>query len=98
MEWVDPRYPLNLDTILSIVSLWWFTQTFPRSLYHAALIPKFAEGIPHPISKKKPFGYSQFPYDLSIIPKAWAEYLYPNLLFFKAHSKVSGSRNTLWAM
>ncbi|CAG8218983.1 unnamed protein product [Penicillium salamii] len=86
LEWVDQREPLPLDTILAMVSFYWFTRTFPRSLYHAELVRKRFQRNAHPISKQKPLGYSLFPHDLAVLPKAWAEELYPNLVFFKAHS------------
>lgn len=72
-----------------MVSFYWFTQTFPRSLYHATLVRNYLAGDPHPISTEKPLGYSLFPYDLAVLPKDWAQEIYPNLVFFKRHSKVS---------
>ncbi|KAJ5673560.1 hypothetical protein N7507_002687 [Penicillium longicatenatum] len=87
LEWTDSREPFPLDTILSMVSFYWFTQTFPRSLYHATLVRNLLAGDPHPISMEKPLGYSLFPYDLAVLPKAWAEEIYPNLAFFRSHSK-----------
>ncbi|KAK4066313.1 uncharacterized protein Triagg1_8145 [Trichoderma aggressivum f. europaeum] len=85
LEWVDQREPLPLDTILAMTSFYWFTDTFPRSLYHAQVLQTLLKGNPIPISKEKPLGYSQFPRDLALLPKAWAYQLYPNLVFFKAH-------------
>lgn len=72
-----------------MVSFYWFTRTFPRSLYHATLVKDLLAGHPHPISMEKPLGYSLFPYDLVVLPKAWAKEIYPNLAFFRSHSKVS---------
>ncbi|RFU78910.1 epoxide hydrolase [Trichoderma arundinaceum] len=86
LEWVDQREPLPLDTILAMVSLYWFTDTFPRSLYHAQVLQTILKGNPLPISKEKPLGYSLFPRDLALLPNAWAHQLYPNLIFFKAHN------------
>ncbi|KAL7910616.1 Alpha/Beta hydrolase protein [Trichoderma velutinum] len=85
LEWVDQREPLPLDTILAMASFYWFTDTFPRSLYHAQILQTLLKGNPMPISKEKPLGYSQFSRDLALLPKAWAYQLYPNLVFFKAH-------------
>ena len=90
LEWVDPREPFPLDSVLAMVTLYWFTDTLPRSLYHAELVRSFAAGALQPISKKKPFGYSLFPYDLAIMPHAWVKQAYPNLVFFNSHAKVSG--------
>lgn len=70
------------------MSFYWFTQTFPRSLYHANLVKNYSVGIGHPISTEKPLGYSMFAYDLAVLPKPWAQEIYPKLVFFNAHSKV----------
>ncbi|KAL3461682.1 Alpha/Beta hydrolase protein [Aspergillus heterothallicus] len=80
LEWSDPRYPIPLDTILAMTTLYWFTSTFPRALYHAELVKSVLAGKPHPISKEKPMGYSLFPHDLVPLPKAWASEIYPNLI------------------
>ncbi|KAL4886160.1 Alpha/Beta hydrolase protein [Aspergillus karnatakaensis] len=85
LEWVDPRHPLPLDTILGMVTLWWFTSTLPRSLYHAELVKKLMSGKPHEISTEKPMGYSLFEYDLALVPEAWVRELYPNLVAFNRH-------------
>ncbi|KAJ5675970.1 hypothetical protein N7462_008867 [Penicillium macrosclerotiorum] len=89
MEWTDPRQLFPLDTILSMVSFYWFTNTFPRSLYHATLVKEYFLGndLPHPTSLEKPLGYSVFPYDLTILPEPWARKTYPNLAFFNRHIK-----------
>ncbi|KAI0856214.1 Alpha/Beta hydrolase protein [Xylaria cubensis] len=87
LEWTDPRHQFSLDTILGMVTFYWFTETFPRSLYHATLVKNIFAGKPHPTSMEKPLGYSLFAYDLCVLPKPWAEQIYPNLTLFKAHSE-----------
>ncbi|RDW93004.1 epoxide hydrolase family protein [Aspergillus mulundensis] len=87
LEWTDPRHPLPLDTILATVTLYWFTSTFPRSLYHASLAKNVLAGIPHPITKSKPLGYSVFPYDMAFVPRAWARELYGNLVAYQRHEQ-----------
>ncbi|KAI0197639.1 Alpha/Beta hydrolase protein [Astrocystis sublimbata] len=87
LEWTDPRHQFSLDTILGIVSFYWFTEAFPRSLYHATLVRNLFAGKPHPTSMEKPLGYSFFAHDLAVLPKPWAEEIYPNLALFKAHSE-----------
>jgi microsomal epoxide hydrolase len=72
-----------------MVSFYWFTGTFARSLYHAELVKSYLQGHTHPISKEKPLGYSLFAHDLAVLPKPWANEMYPNLVFFRAHSSVS---------
>ncbi|KAL4904250.1 hypothetical protein BDW74DRAFT_154514 [Aspergillus multicolor] len=83
LEWADPRHPIPLDTILATVTLYWLTSTFPRSLYHASLAKNVLAGIPHPITKSKPLGYSVFPYDMAFVPEAWAREIYGNLVAYR---------------
>ncbi|KAL4867462.1 hypothetical protein BDV12DRAFT_186641 [Aspergillus spectabilis] len=87
LEWVDPQHPLPLDSILGMVTLYWFTSTLPRGLYHAELVKNFAAGKSHPISREKPMGYSLFAYDLVLVPEAWAREIYPNLVGFWRHDE-----------
>ncbi|KAH8896127.1 alpha/beta-hydrolase [Thozetella sp. PMI_491] len=87
VEWVDPRAPLPLDTLLATVSLYWFTDSFPRSLYHASVLKFFMPGQRLPTSKEKPLGYSLFAHDLAVLPHAWAKQVYPNLKFFRMHAE-----------
>ena len=69
------------------MTFYWFTNTFPSSLYHAELVKKVMAGETLPISKVKPMGYSLYAHDLAILPRAWAEELYPNLKLFKFHAE-----------
>ncbi|KAJ5217283.1 hypothetical protein N7468_010291 [Penicillium chermesinum] len=87
LEWTDPRNQFSLETILNWVAFYWFTDTFPRSLYHATLVKSIMAREPLPITKEKPLGYSKFAYDMVVLPKPWAEILYPNLTFFEEHSE-----------
>ncbi|KAI1329809.1 Alpha/Beta hydrolase protein [Xylariaceae sp. FL0255] len=87
LEWTDPSAGLPLDEILSTISFYWFTDTFSRSLYHATLVKMALANKPHPISMSKPLGYSHFAHDLVILPRAWAEEIYPNLMLYKSHSE-----------
>ncbi|TDZ35744.1 putative epoxide hydrolase [Colletotrichum spinosum] len=90
LEWVDSRYPLKLETILELVSLYWFTSTFPRSVYpYLSLAEAQTTGgqLPIPTSKEVPLGYSSFPAEISFIPEAWAEKVYPNLKQYRTHEK-----------
>lgn len=85
LEWSDVD-DIPLDTILSMVSLYWFTSSLPRCIwpYRQVMSPEEV-----PISKTKPLGYSAFK-DLAFLPKAW-EKSYPNLKFRKDHDKVRAS-------
>ncbi|UPK97554.1 hypothetical protein LCI18_008489 [Fusarium solani-melongenae] len=61
IEWPGQRYPLPLETILTLVGFYWYTDTFPRSLYpYRALAASASSGeyFSVPTSKEKPFGYS----------------------------------------
>lgn len=80
--------PLPLDTILRMVSLYWFTSTFPRCIYpYRSILASHTK--PLPISREKPLGYSYFPQELAGLPEAW-DSLFPNLKFRSSHSKVRG--------
>lgn len=83
LEWSDT--PLGLDTILQLTSLYWFTSTFPRSVYPYRDF--LGGGGTPPISTTKPLGYSVFK-DLGMLPKAWSKH-YPNMKFRKEHTEVS---------
>ncbi|OLN97760.1 putative epoxide hydrolase 6 [Colletotrichum chlorophyti] len=90
VEWVDSNHPLQLEMILELVSLYWFTGTFPRSVYpYRSMAQSFTTGeaLPVQISKEIPLGYSCFPKEITFMPKAWAERVYPNLKFYQAHEK-----------
>ncbi|POS74617.1 epoxide hydrolase [Diaporthe helianthi] len=90
LEWADSRHPLKLETILELVSLYWFTNTFPRSIYpYRLLAQSMVDGkvTPIPTSKETPLGYSTFPGEIGFVPKAWAEKAYPNLKLYRSHDK-----------
>ncbi|KAH7374487.1 epoxide hydrolase [Plectosphaerella cucumerina] len=90
LEWPDHRYPLSLDTILTLVSFYWYTDTFQRSMYpYRALAASQATGglFTVPTSKEKPFGYSVFPAENLLVPEAWARQIYPNLALYKRNEK-----------
>ncbi|KAK9561076.1 hypothetical protein V6Z88_000851 [Aspergillus fumigatus] len=87
LDWVDE--PLPLETILDFVSLYWFTETYPRAIYF------YREDFPHrkfssELSTRwfihKPFGYSYFPMELYPAPRSWVATT-GNLIFFRDHQK-----------
>ncbi|KAH8704777.1 putative epoxide hydrolase [Talaromyces proteolyticus] len=89
LDWPDNDYPIPLQTILKEVALYWFTETFPRSIYtyrelypppalHPSVTP---EGYIH-----KPFGFSYFPQEIMPSPRSWVEAT-GNLVFWKEHEK-----------
>ncbi|KAH6856395.1 Alpha/Beta hydrolase protein [Chaetomium sp. MPI-CAGE-AT-0009] len=84
IEWSDNRFPLSLNTILSLTSFYWFTNSFGRGLWAYSFD---TSRIPVPFSLTKPFGYSSYPIEVAALPRAWAEHLYPNLVFYRTHDK-----------
>ncbi|KXJ90512.1 epoxide hydrolase [Microdochium bolleyi] len=85
IEWADKRHPLSLECILECVGLYWFTSTFPRSIYpYRGLLTRTGWNS---VSKETPLGYSYFSRELGFVPKAWVEKTYPNLAFYSAHDE-----------
>ncbi|EAW25566.1 epoxide hydrolase family protein [Aspergillus fischeri NRRL 181] len=83
LEWADEQPPL--DAILANVSLYWFTSSFPRSIYPYRNIASFNA---LDTSKEKPLGYSYFPGELMLLPKAWADDAFRNMVQYSVHEKV----------
>ena len=85
LDWVDK--PLSVDQILDSVTLYWFTETFPR-----AICPyrQFFGPSPEAIALKhyvdKPMGYSWFLKEIAPIPKAWVSTT-GNLIWYKQHTE-----------
>ncbi|OOF93430.1 hypothetical protein ASPCADRAFT_398462 [Aspergillus carbonarius ITEM 5010] len=87
LDWADE--PIPLETIIESVTLYWFTETLPRSIYH------YRENFPPPEVRhaedprwyiRKPFGFSYFPKELIPAPRAWIETT-GDLVFWRAHEK-----------
>jgi microsomal epoxide hydrolase len=80
LEWSDEDP--SLDTILTNISLYWFTESFARSIYpYRALFGPSATDIGAP---KKPLGFSFFPHELAPGIKSIME-KETNLVFYKQH-------------
>ena len=93
IEWTDTTP--STDDILDSVTLYWFTQTFPRSIY--PYIEYFGRGENSTVFHgdpeyhcKKPIGYSYFPYELGPAPLAWAKKT-GNVVWHHAHESVRPS-------
>lgn len=76
LDWTDEDPPL--DTILKAVTLYWLTDTFPRSIYpyRQLFTPGVIGAHEKPawhMPKGKPFGYSWFPKEIAPMPKSWVE-------------------------
>ncbi|KAK3985821.1 putative epoxide hydrolase [Cladorrhinum sp. PSN332] len=91
IEWSDNvnATPLSLRTILSTVSLYWFTDTYVRAMWSYRVLTSVVGGtLPAvPTSFTKPFGYSAFPVEIATLPESWAEHLFPNLVFYNSHTQ-----------
>ncbi|RVX73342.1 hypothetical protein B0A52_02984 [Exophiala mesophila] len=86
IEWTDTT-PTTED-ILDSVTLYWFTQSFPRCIYPYRELGRSAH-ITHGDPKyycKKPMGFSWFPQELGPVPRAWVEKT-GNLVFHRQHTE-----------
>ncbi|KAF1851359.1 epoxide hydrolase-like protein [Cucurbitaria berberidis CBS 394.84] len=80
LEWTDEDP--SLDTILTNISLYWFTDGFPRSIYpYRALFGPSGNQFGY---LPKPTGFSFFPYELVVGTKSGVE-KNCNLTFYKQH-------------
>jgi len=89
LEWVDDREPLPLGIILESITLYWLTETFPRSIYY------YRENVPRPAVPvplqprwyiKKPLGFSSFPRELLPAIETWVAKT-GNLVYYNQHNK-----------
>ncbi|KAF2868816.1 epoxide hydrolase-like protein [Massariosphaeria phaeospora] len=80
LEWSDEDPPL--DTILTNVSLYWFTQGFPRSIYPYRSLFGGPRNPPPYIAK--PMGFSFFPVEITPGVKSTVE-KHGNLAFYRQH-------------
>ncbi|KAF1944653.1 epoxide hydrolase-like protein [Clathrospora elynae] len=80
LEWTDKD--LSLDTILTNISLYWFTACFPSSIYPYRQI--FGPSRIEFKDSGKPTGFSFFPYELQPGIKSALE-KDCNLIFYKQH-------------
>ncbi|CCF37424.1 epoxide hydrolase [Colletotrichum higginsianum] len=95
IEWSDSRYPLPLDTALALVGFYWYTKTYPRSLYLYHYIAEAEASdvlFAVPTSREKSFGYSVFPAENILVPEAGAKQVYPDLAFYERNEKQSRVR------
>ncbi|KAJ5639380.1 uncharacterized protein N7484_007242 [Penicillium longicatenatum] len=88
LEWVDD--PVSPEHILESITLYWLTDTFPRSIYtYRQNFPP----VPIPAANdprwyiQKPFGFSSFPKELAPLPRSWIE-TSGNLVYWGEHEKV----------
>ncbi|RDW86741.1 epoxide hydrolase family protein [Aspergillus mulundensis] len=87
LDW--PDIPLSKHKILELVTLYWFTESFPRAIY-----PYRQSNPTRPTSNPmlnelyihKPLGFSYYPKELMPTPKSWVEKT-GNLVYYKQHSE-----------
>ncbi|KAL4921801.1 Alpha/Beta hydrolase protein [Aspergillus aurantiobrunneus] len=88
LDWPDAPFPE--ETILELVALYWFTESFPRAIYPYREMPPFPDAPPPSPTKElyihKPFGFSYFPNELIPVPKTWVAKI-GNLVYYKQHSQ-----------
>ncbi|GAA5886212.1 hypothetical protein JCM6882_004300, partial [Rhodosporidiobolus microsporus] len=88
LTWVD--VPLPLDEILAICTVWWLRESYPSSLwaYPDLLHTGISRIHSHPPNNlaDKPFGFSAFPNELSVMPEAWVRET-GKLVFYRQHDK-----------
>ena len=92
VEWSDNRFnPLSLDTIISFVSFYWHTKSYGRAMWsYRSLTSGIGGALPaFPLSLSKPVGFSAFPIEMAILPRSWSQHLFPNIVFYASHEKVS---------
>ena len=80
-EWADPRFPIPLDRILDVVSLYWLTNSAASSarIYWEAR-QEGGGSSTGPINL--PMAATIFPYEIWRAPRIWAEKLWPNLFYW----------------
>ncbi|BGP16444.1 hypothetical protein JCM10213v2_004446 [Rhodosporidiobolus nylandii] len=81
-DWVD--IPLPLDDVLATCTMWWLRESFPSSIWAYPGIWRPRTPANH---LAKPFGFSAYPKELSVMPKAWAAET-GNLIFYRQHEKA----------
>ncbi|KAL8831487.1 MAG: hypothetical protein Q9170_005271 [Blastenia crenularia] len=84
LTWTDEDP--SIDTILEMVSLYWFTDTMSRCLYPYRQFwdGEWAEHTDPKMYIKKPLGYSLFPKEINPIPRAWVATT-GDLVWFRQH-------------
>ncbi|EON66478.1 hypothetical protein W97_05576 [Coniosporium apollinis CBS 100218] len=80
----------TLNTILTFITVYWLTETFPRSIYRADFVSSDvvpSHGNPRwCIPDGKPFGFSAFSKEILPVPRAWIERT-GKVTFWRKHKK-----------
>ncbi|KAL4818094.1 Alpha/Beta hydrolase protein [Aspergillus spinulosporus] len=98
LAWVGEKYldwpdtPFSKHKILELVTLYWFTESFPRAIYpyrqniRTNPIPPGPSPFLNELYIHKPLGFSYFPKELIPVPESWVAKT-GNLVYFKQHSE-----------
>ncbi|KAK3678759.1 hypothetical protein LTR78_001212 [Recurvomyces mirabilis] len=87
IQWSDVAPPL--DEILDSVTLYWFTDSFPRAIYPYRQFFGPKPSFFHPDPNwyiKKPMGYSWNPQELAAVPKDWVKET-GNMVWYREHTE-----------
>ncbi|KIR50847.1 microsomal epoxide hydrolase [Cryptococcus gattii Ru294] len=84
LEWTDESP--SVETILTMASLYWFTDCFTTSIYtyRYGLGAKRHEASEEASYQKCPLGYSEFPKEITEIPAEWVK-AQANMVWSKKH-------------
>lgn len=83
LDWTDEDP--SVEHILEMASLWWFTETFPTSIYPYRELMRRRDDHDW-CAIRKPFGYSWFPKELRPPPRSLVE-AEGTLVYFNHHEK-----------
>ncbi|GAA6001396.1 hypothetical protein JCM10207_006647 [Rhodosporidiobolus poonsookiae] len=89
-DWVDISLPL--DDLLAICTVWWLRDSFANSIW--AYPDLLDTGISHMhttpanhLPATKPFGFSAYPKELSVMPERWVKETGDKMVFYRQHDK-----------
>lgn len=91
LAWTDTDP--SMEDILEKVALYWFTETFPSSIYpYREIVDRYEDQEwQKPLAIKKPMGFSWFPFELASVPITWITEdtsASGNCIWWKKHEKV----------
>ncbi|KAK7700198.1 hypothetical protein SLS57_012175 [Botryosphaeria dothidea] len=88
VAWSDPATRPSLDHILLNISLYWFTRSYPTSLwyYRNFVDPSRGDRVTIEDVRDKLLGFSLFAKELAYPPKAWRDAC-GNFTWFREHGK-----------
>ncbi|KAI9664237.1 MAG: hypothetical protein M1831_002416 [Alyxoria varia] len=99
LAWSDPQcLQPSLNHILSIATLYWFTDTIPRCLYPYRETNRLRKTPPDQselykliMNNEKPKGFSWFPWELHPTPMAYIRERLRNIVWYRRHDEQSAA-------